>query len=80
MKSPARRAIGLHADSEWNGRIFTVVDTGGIEVVGDRTRKSDRPLDQHATEEQANREFLPQIRAQAEVAHRRIRRGGLCGG
>ncbi len=57
----------IHADAEWNGRTFTVVDTGGIEVVGDRTRKSDRPLDQHATEEQANREFLPQIRAQAEA-------------
>jgi GTPase len=57
----------IHADAEWNGRTFTVVDTGGIEIVGDRTRKSDRPLDQHATEEQANREFLPQIRAQAEA-------------
>ena len=60
----------IHADSEWNGRTFTVIDTGGIEVVGDRTRNAsrDRALDQHATEEQANREFLPQIRAQAEVA------------
>ena len=68
MKSPVPRAIGSHADAEWNGRVFTVIDTGGIEVVGDRTRKSDRALDQHATAEQANREFLPQIRAQAEVA------------
>ena len=29
----------LHADAEWNGRVFTVIDTGGIEVVSDRARK-----------------------------------------
>ena len=32
----------MHADAEWNGRAFTVVDTGGIEVGADRTRKSNR--------------------------------------
>src|SRR5512136_2763565 len=58
----------LHADAEWNGRVFTVIDTGGIEVVPDRARKTDRALDEHATSEQANKEFIPQIRAQAEVA------------
>ncbi len=58
----------LHADAEWNGRVFTVIDTGGIEVQPDRARKSNRVLDEHATSEQANKEFIPLIRAQAEVA------------
>ncbi len=58
----------LHADCTWNGRIFTVIDTGGIEVLSDRERKSDRALDQHASADQVNKEFLPLIRAQAEVA------------
>ncbi len=58
----------LHADAEWNGRVFTVIDTGGIEVMSDRARKFDRALDEHATAEQANNDFVPLIRAQAEVA------------
>ena len=58
----------LHAEAEWNGRVFTVIDTGGIEVVPDRARKTDRALDEHATSDQANKEFIPLIRAQAEVA------------
>jgi GTPase len=58
----------LHADAEWNGRVFTMIDTGGIEVLPDRARKSSRALDEHATSEQANKEFGPLIRAQAEVA------------
>ena len=58
----------LHAETEWNGRTFMVIDTGGIEVVPDRARKTDRALDEHATVDQASKEFIPQIRAQAEVA------------
>jgi GTPase len=58
----------LHADTEWNGRVFTVIDTGGIEVRPDRARKSNRALDEHATSEQVNKEFIPLIRAQAEMA------------
>ena len=58
----------LHADAEWNGRVFTVIDTGGIEVLPDRARKTDRALDEHATAEQTSKEFIPLIRAQAEVA------------
>jgi GTP-binding protein len=48
--------------------VFTVIDTGGIEVVSDRARKTDRALDEHATSEQATKEFIPLIRAQAEIA------------
>ena len=58
----------LHADAEWNGRVFTVIDTGGIEI--DRARKTDRPLSANTTNEQAASEFAPMIRAQAEVAIR----------
>ena len=58
----------LHAEAEWNGRVFTVIDTGGIEVVPDRVRKTDRALDEHATSDQTNKEFIPLIRAQAEIA------------
>src|SRR5512136_2772370 len=58
----------LHADAEWNGRVFTVIDTGGIEVMSDRAQKSSQPLDEHATADQVNKEFVPLIRAQAEVA------------
>jgi len=45
-----------------------VIDTGGIEVVPDRARKTDRVLDEHASSDQANKEFIPLIRAQAEIA------------
>jgi GTP-binding protein len=58
----------LHADSEWNGRVFTVIDTGGIEIVPDRSLKTDRPLSINTSVEQASIEFLPMIRAQAEIA------------
>src|SRR5512137_943775 len=58
----------LHADAEWNGRFFTVIDTGGIEVIRERPQKSGQALGPHTSEEQANREFLPLIRSQAEIA------------
>ncbi len=58
----------LHADAEWNGRVFTVIDTGGIEL--DRGRKSDRPLSANTSNAQASQEFVPLIRAQAEIAIR----------
>jgi GTPase len=58
----------LHADAEWNGRTFTVIDTGGIEI--DRPRTSDRPLSANTTNAQAAPEFAPLIRAQAEIAIR----------
>lgn len=58
----------LHADAEWNGRVFTVIDTGGIEL--ERVRKSDRPLSANTSNAQASQEFAPLIRAQAEIAIR----------
>ena len=67
-ETPGTTRDRLHADAEWNGRVFTVIDTGGIEALPDRARKDDRALDQHASEDRANRDFGPLIRAQAEVA------------
>ncbi len=67
-ETPGTTRDRLHADAEWNGRAFTVIDTGGIEVIPDRARKSDRALDQHTSEDRANKEFIPLIRAQAEIA------------
>jgi GTP-binding protein len=60
----------LHADVTWNGRAFTVVDTGGIEVLPDRAFKADRTLSAHSSTVQASLEFVPLIRAQAEAAIR----------
>ncbi|HZY43402.1 MAG TPA: ribosome biogenesis GTPase Der [Anaerolineae bacterium] len=57
----------LHADSTWNGHTFRVIDTGGIDV-SDRSAKADRPLNPNTSVEQASIEFLPMIRAQAEIA------------
>jgi GTP-binding protein len=48
------------AEAEWNGVLFDVVDTGGIEVLGrDPTAK---PLSVDSAD------FIPQIREQAEIA------------
>ena len=44
----------IHADSEWNGRAFTVIDTGGIEALGI----------EHSDVET----YVPLIRRQAELA------------
>lgn len=49
----------LYADSEWSGSVFTVVDTGGIEV-------SDGWQTEPLSEDSAR--FLPAIRSQAAIA------------
>lgn len=58
----------IEAAAEWNGRVFTVVDTGGIEVLPERIRKGVRPLTEHTPLAVASAEFIPQIREQAEMA------------
>jgi GTP-binding protein len=56
----------LYGDAEWNGVAFTVIDTGGLEVVdsqkGRQGRRRPEPL---AT---ASTGFIDEIREQAEVA------------
>lgn len=57
----------LQGSCEWNGVHFTVVDTGGIEVLPERVVSGRRPApDQPLTEDSAA--FIPLIRAQAELA------------
>jgi GTP-binding protein len=58
----------IEAAGEWNGRVFTVVDTGGIEVLPERVRKGAKPLTEHTPLAVASAEFIPQIREQAEIA------------
>ena len=66
--APGTTRDRLQADSEWSGRTFTVVDTGGIEVVPERAARSQKPLDAHTPPAVSSAEFLPQIRRQAEIA------------
>lgn len=52
----------LQGDTDWNGVIFTVVDTGGIEIYNPKAGQSFEPLAEDSVQ------FIPQIRAQALVA------------
>ncbi|MFC1959234.1 ribosome biogenesis GTPase Der [Chloroflexota bacterium] len=52
----------LHAEAEWNGVTFTVVDTGGIEVYQPKAARDVSPLAEGSID------FVPQIRAQALIA------------
>lgn len=57
----------LQASCEWDGIRFTVVDTGGIEVLPARVASGARPRpDRPLAEDSAA--FIPLIRAQAELA------------
>jgi GTPase len=70
--TPGTTRDRIEAESEWNGRAFTVVDTGGIEVLPaaaqHRLGRGDKPLSEHTPLSVASAEFVPQIRAQAEMA------------
>ncbi|RME35782.1 MAG: ribosome biogenesis GTPase Der, partial [Thermoflexia bacterium] len=57
----------LHATAEWNGVYFTVVDTGGIEVLPERVVRGERPGPERPLAEDSAA-FIPLIRAQAEQA------------
>ncbi|MBZ0317262.1 MAG: ribosome biogenesis GTPase Der [Anaerolineae bacterium] len=52
----------LQGDTDWNGVIFTVVDTGGIELYNPNASHAHEPLAEDSVQ------FIPQIRAQALVA------------
>jgi GTP-binding protein len=55
----------LHASAEWNGVAFTVVDTGGIEVLPETVVAGRRPgPDRVLTQDSAP--YIPLIRSQAE--------------
>ncbi|MBO9360970.1 MAG: ribosome biogenesis GTPase Der [Thermoflexus sp.] len=55
----------LHGEVTWNGFVFTLVDTGGLEVLPPKTEAGLRPAQPLAEDSAA---FIPQIRAQAEIA------------
>lgn len=55
------------AEAEWNGRVFLVVDTGGIEVRPATVEAGRRPEDAKPLLEDSEA-FIPEIRAQAELA------------
>ena len=56
----------LYGDTEWNGVLFTVVDTGGLEILESTKRR--RPQEQAAPLSTASIGFIPEIRQQAEMA------------
>jgi GTP-binding protein len=56
----------LYGDAEWNGVFFSVVDTGGFEIV--ESRKQRRSQDQPAPLSTASAGFVEEIRQQAEMA------------
>jgi GTP-binding protein len=70
-ETPGTTRDRIEAEGEWNGRTFTLVDTGGIEVLPERTegsRRGKKPLTEHTPLSVASAEFVPQIREQAEMA------------
>lgn len=56
----------LYGDTEWNGVLFAVVDTGGLEILESTKRR--RPQEQAAPLSTASIGFIPEIRQQAEMA------------
>jgi len=59
--TPGTTRDRLVAEAEWNGVTFDIVDTGGIEPLPRRAR-GESPLSEGSAQ------FIPQIRAQAEMA------------
>jgi len=66
-EQPGTTRDRLHAQAEWNGVTFTVVDTGGIEVLPETVSAGKRPgPDRVLTQDSAP--YIPLIRTQAEQA------------
>ncbi|TET53417.1 MAG: ribosome biogenesis GTPase Der [Anaerolineales bacterium] len=57
----------LHADTEWNDRQFTVIDTGGIEVLSEAVTSGKRPGPERVLT-QDSAPYIPLMREQAEEA------------
>jgi GTP-binding protein len=56
----------LYGDAEWDGVVFAVVDTGGLEILeSQKSRRPQQPLDPLST---ASVGFIQEIREQAEMA------------
>ena len=55
----------IFGEADWNGALFDVVDTGGLEVY--QPRPGDEPRESSPLEE-GSRDFVPEIRGQAMLA------------
>jgi GTP-binding protein len=58
----------LYGEAEWAGRAFLVVDTGGLDIAATDKAPHAKRGDQPATLSLSSRDFVHEIRAQAEVA------------
>jgi GTP-binding protein len=56
----------LYGEAEWNGIFFTVVDTGGLEILDSQKRR--RPHEEPKPLSTASIGFIEEIRQQAELA------------
>jgi GTP-binding protein len=66
-EKPGTTRDRLHAAAEWNGVPFTVVDTGGIEVLAESVTDGRRPGPERVLA-QDSAPYIPSMRAQAELA------------
>ncbi len=65
--APGTTRDRLYADAEWNGLPFTVIDTGGIEVLPQTVADGRRPGPQRVLA-QDSAPYIEMMRAQAELA------------
>lgn len=66
-EQPGTTRDRLHASAEWNSVSFTIVDTGGIEILPETVVAGRRPGPERVLA-QDSAPFIPLMRAQAELA------------